>query len=294
MNILSRVNREGKIPRWRGINATAANIAQTLQSQQKGNIIGVDATVDEFATNFTFPSPQDRLEHYMGDWFNRTLSPGKISCNEIGARDTLVSDTPVLWRASRLKRETGRQGRSWLIGAYLVDALDVISHSKGRDALLVLIIGDSHTHSTTLPAVAKTRFSRFAREKGREDRPFFRPIIFPMHMNRHYSPVDEYLKLQREGGETEWEDKKAALIWRGGLTGVTGKGSSDKSKLTTYAHGGPRVQVVKRYFRANTSDVDVALQAGDTVTKWAPAQYRDMNRYTRGSDTSMRDQLRYK
>ena len=41
-----------------------------------------------------------------------------------------------------------------------------------------------------------------------------------------------------------------------------GKGTSNKSKLTTYANGGPRVQVVRRYFRANASDVDVAFQAG--------------------------------
>lgn len=76
----------------------------------------------EFTTNFTFPSPTQRLKYYMGDWYERSVDPGNknILCNEIVAVDKIVSDKPVLWRASRMKYEIGHnKEKNWLIGSQI-------------------------------------------------------------------------------------------------------------------------------------------------------------------------------
>jgi hypothetical protein len=164
----------------------------------------------------------------------------------------------------------------------LVDAYNVI-HEKIDDRYMILQIGDSHSRSTKLPTVAKTRFSRFATAKG-SGKPFFESIIFPIRLFRHYEPIKEYLKLHREGKVCQWKDKQPALIWRGGATGV---GTAlDKVLLATYVNYGSRMKVVKEYFSKNISNVDVAFEKGH-ATKPNPQLVRE-------SHTSMIDQLKYK
>jgi len=246
-------------------------------------------------TNFIFPSRQTRLKYYMGDWFGRTLLSKDISCNEITAVGKVISDHSILWRVSKMEQEIKTNStRDWLIRAYLVNAFDVINskgigREKDGDGWLILFLGDSHSHSTKLPVVAKTRFSRFATARS-TGKPFFDTIIWPLEMHRHYFPVNEYIKLEKEGKVCEWEDKKSVLIWRGGVTGI----ESDKNLSTTYPDGGPRLQVVNTYFNKNISDVDVAFQRGNPSVQRAPYKYRNVRIFVRGDDTSMIDQLKYK
>jgi len=255
-----------------------------------------ESTID-FPTNFMFPSSQVRVKYCMGDWFGRTLHPKDIPCNQIQAVDSILSDKPVIWRASKMKHEIQNNGKkNWLIGAYLVDAYNVMKSTGIGDGIfddrwLVLHIGDSHSHSKKLPAVAKTRFSRFATSK-RTGKHFFESIIFPLEMSRHYEPIDEYIKLHKEGKVCKWKDKQSELIWRGGVTGVNG--NSDKSILATYVDGGSRIQVVKDYFSKEISDVDVAFQKSSPTVGWAPYQFQEEAQLVRGSHTSMIDQLKYK
>ena len=161
-------------------------------------------SIELSSNNFTFPSPETRVKYYMGDWYGRTVSNSDdVLCNEISAFNEVLSDQTVLWRERKMAEEiAANSSKKWLIRAYLVNVFDVInSKEKERknskdddDRSYVLFLGDSHSHSTKLPVVAKTRFSRFAIEKSTNN-PFFTPIIWPMEMHRHYFPVQQYLKL---------------------------------------------------------------------------------------------------
>ena len=249
-------------------------------------------------TTYTFPTPQMRFKYYMGDWYHRSLSPANVDCGGVADFDKIISDQPVLWRMNRMKETIdsdceGTSGhnrlcKNWLADAYLSFAIAVMnSTGKGwiNDRWLLLQIGDSHSKSTVLPVVAKTRFSRFAVEKT-SGRHFFNPIIFPLEMKRHfYETIDEYTKLLNEDmiflnekKVSTWEDKKSALIWRGSLTGITG----DKNLVSTYIEGGPRLNVVRNYFDHNTSVIDVAF---------TDDPYRQ---FVRRNFISMADQLEFK
>lgn len=110
-------------------------------------------------------------------------------------------------------------------------------------------------------------------------------------MHRHYSPVKEYVKLAEEGKVARWEDKKPALIWRGGLTGTLA--STPKAALSAHIEGGPRAHVVKRYFHADSSVVDVAFQRGSPTLGWNTYD-QTLRKLARDAHTSMEDQLRFK
>jgi hypothetical protein len=260
-----------------------------------------DSIVRDAITSYTIPTPQMRLTYYMGDWFNRTLIPSDVNCDGIDAVDQIVGDRPVLWRIRKMKQIIDKDCKGsgfnrlcldWLADAYLAHALAVMNSTGGRadmnDQWLLLNIGDSHSQSTELPVVAKTRFSRFAMAKSTGES-FFRPIIFPMEMKRHfYLPLAEYTNLLNEDkiflyndneNVCKWEGKKSALIWRGSFTGANGP----RTLLTTYIDGGPRMNVVKKYFDHNTSVIDVAF-----------SDHGLNGQYIRTSFSSMADQLRFK
>ena len=254
----------------------------------------------QFKTNFTFPSIDERLEYYMGDWYNRTLNPKNISCREIKAKNKIVSDKPVLWGLQQMEQTILKdRKKNWLVGSYLVNCFDVMNNTEEVDNIasdnnrraVVLNIGDSHSRSAILPVVAKTRFSRFATKKGKGEH-FFKSIIFPLSMSRHYNYINEYIQLYKEGNVSEWKHKKPTVIWRGSLTGV--KNGLDRQQTATHLAGGPRIQVVRQYYNGNVSQVDVAFQKGPSTTQWAPHAYKQDARLIRETHTSMFDQLKFK
>ena len=248
----------------------------------------------EIATNFIFPTPEERLKYYMGDWDGRSLTTQEIPCHKLSIINEVVSDKHMLW--SRVGTEHAiRKNRTkqWMIRDYLEDAFDVMKHNEftNKDEAYILLFGDSHTRATDLPVIAKTRFSRYAIENS-TGKPFYAPIIWPMEMGRHYNPVYQYNKLYEDGSVCAWDEKKSTLIWRGAFTGSIGI----KNLTTAYPYGGPRFHVVSTYFVANTSDVNVAFQRGHSTLnpRTVPPKYREATRLTSANDTSMLDQLKYK
>ncbi len=225
----------------------------------------------------------------MGDWFERTLEPGDIPCGEIKSRNKLgTNDLPVLWNSGPLG-EYVKRNTDWRTNAYLkhLHATMMGHDSSDGDRAAIMILGDSHSRSDRIPALAKSRFSQFALPR-QGDAPFFSTIIWPLSIERHYDAVDEYLWLEKAGKVVEWEDKKAALIWRGGATGI----KNDKTLVRDYPDGGWRIQVVKKYFGGDVSDVDIAFKTEDDTLKYAK-KYQVGN-LVRSSHTSMEDQLRFK
>jgi len=103
--------------------------------------------------------------------------------------------------------------------------------------------------------------------------------------------VDEYIKLHKEGYVPKWKDKKSTLIWRGAVTGTDD--NSNKKALTTYVDGGPRIQVVKNYYNAKITDVDVAFEKESPTLASAPYEYMNEAELARPG-VNMAGQLKYK
>jgi len=247
-----------------------------------------------FSTNFSFPSWQQRVKYYMGDWYNRTLN--RISCKGVKiatANGKIISDQTVLYSYKTLSSQV--KIKDWRVGPYLKLAHDIVSnvnlsYNDRENQQIVLVIGDSSHTGTSLPAIAKTRFSRFAIEKGTK-KTFFQSIIWPLSTNRHFdSRIDEYMNLRKEGRGTDWENKTSSLIWRGGVTGINGI----HRLLENHADVSARIQVVKRYFNSNTSDIDVAFPEQDRNSKHIPSKYKECRSYVRKGGTTMEQQLQYK
>lgn len=237
-----------------------------------------------FSTNFTFPSVEERIQYYMGDWFNNTLL--EISCGEVtvGSANEVVSDKPLLYTRDTLQRIVTRLGKKdWRVEPYHSDALHVMDNTTAE--LIILHIGDSHSLNPKLPSVSKTRYSKYAVSKD-TGKPFFSQIIWPLSTERHYGAVDNYAQLAKRGNITSWEDKKSTLIWRGGVTNLNSK-PSVKTPIDS-----PRTHVVSKYYNHNTSDVDIAFSEGST--KSIPLKYRSVEMKVRGTHTTVIDQLKFK
>mmetsp|Transcript_38600 Transcript_38600/g.65931 ORF Transcript_38600/g.65931 Transcript_38600/m.65931 type:complete len:131 (+) Transcript_38600:153-545(+) len=129
--------------------------------------------------------------------------------------------------------------------AYLKLANDIvnrvnISHNCSGNQQIVLVIGGSHHTGTSIPAIAKARFSKFAIRKGTNET-FFQSIIWPLGVERHFnSRINEYMKLFKEGRVVDWENNTSYLIWRGSATGVTG----NHKLLENHADISTRIQVL--------------------------------------------------
>ena len=157
---------------------------------------------------FEFPSRAMRLEYYMGDWYNRTLKGNDLPCGEIKHRNIQPESRAfdVLWELGALDRFV-KSHDDWRTVPYLahlhrVHTANETSVALDSDRSVMFLLGDQHSQSTTLPVVAKSRFSRFAVSKSGEK--FFSTIIWPLEMERHYDPIDDYLDLQREGKVLKW------------------------------------------------------------------------------------------
>ena len=244
---------------------------------------------------FQFPTRAMRVTYYMGDWANRTLGENDLPCEEIKHRNIQPESRAldVLWGLDFLDRFVENHD-DWRTREYLVHLRRVLTANEtsvglDNDRSVIFLLGDQHSRSTRLPVVAKSRFSRFAVSKQSGER-FFSTIIWPLEMERHYDPVEDYLKLLREGKVLKWEDKRDALIWRGSATGIL----TDKSLLVkNHPEGGPRISVVTRYF-AKRPLADVAFRDDDSSMDSSTRKEYNISHLVRNTDTTMEDQLKYK
>mmetsp|Transcript_31424 Transcript_31424/g.94011 ORF Transcript_31424/g.94011 Transcript_31424/m.94011 type:complete len:454 (-) Transcript_31424:285-1646(-) len=200
--------------------------------------------------NFNFPSPEERVEYYMGKWFNRTgygrSEPGEggndmtttTACGEIPLavpsyfRGGLGWDTPLICDAASLRRMRVRKMlRGEVTATYEEDVLhyfygggggsggdsgDDEDDAGGRpiaDRRVIFEFGDFEDHRAVVtkhPAVVKSRYARS--ELGSPDTESY-PIIALLNVGRHYSKVDSVRQYH------PWETKRDAVLWRGATTG---------------------------------------------------------------------------
>mmetsp|Transcript_18059 Transcript_18059/g.37876 ORF Transcript_18059/g.37876 Transcript_18059/m.37876 type:complete len:449 (-) Transcript_18059:81-1427(-) len=277
----------------------------------------------------SFPTREERVKYYMGDWYNRTLHPHEIDCRGIRAANVLLSNVPVLMTAEWItSRENRTESADWRDRCYVRAAYDVIRASghattttyydNGRIAVnekndittippmrrfdrFILLIGDQQYPDPHLPVAVKTRYSRHAFDKS-TNLPFFRNMIWPLNMKRHYDDLGRYKFLQYTGRVTKWEHKKETLIWRGAITGYGPNRANVAVRVESDENGnvtspsfpyGPRIHAVATYFHADTSVVDVAFPSNAELPR-QPEIAKLVTPYLRNTHRSMREQLQFK
>ena len=163
-----------------------------------------------------------------------------------------------------------------------------------------MCVGDSSSSKADLPVAAKTRRAGFMEvqevrpgETKNETKSYF-PIIWPVNMVRHFGPVDDYLQLANASNVTKWEDKKEAIIWRGGFTGVPGLIKNRGFRPPSNVHGS-RVQAVVVNCYQNISKIDVAFHDVPKRHGIPPKLAMELKENcVRVEQSTMQEQLEYK
>jgi len=259
-------------------------VQHSFQNFQERNILFRSFTANN--QNFSFPSREERLRYYMGDWYNRTLEPKYIDCSGIERVDVLTSNKNTMMSTEWVMRQI-REHRAQKYLTYAMEVVRGAGQNVEQDFnRFIMVVGDAHCHNDRLPSAAKSRYNYFAIDK-KTRKPFFMPIMWPLNLIHHYGPVDKYISLLESSKITKWENKKPTLIWRGDSTGI---GLHHKYVWNT-TNCGRRVHTVRKYFFANQSDVDIAFS---NVKNKIPGNCVDVEQLVRASHTSMEDQLKFK
>jgi len=196
----------------------------------------MDLTVSTHVWNtdqpeFIFPSVEERVQFYMGSWYdfhdnhnitvhNETIHIRRLICdksmNKGYANSRLVYSTkPTIYPFDVLLHRN-KMTKHWT-ASYLKDATNVMTYSDTSvqqeyhdEKYVILSSGDDTFEDRTKPIVFK------ARKIIKSVNGSHRPIIWPLRMDRHFhGPLNELQTLVRDGNDTKWEDKKNVLHWRG-------------------------------------------------------------------------------
>ncbi len=201
-----------------------------------GNLENKSSDVEQESRNvftvrqYTFPSVDERFQYYMGDWFNKTnWSLTKSYCSLIKKATKFQANNDLVYSLSFLESCSTKQN-------YCKDALDVLRRAKAtsNETIAMFHFGDTHSHyDVPLPAVSKSRpaISEYMSVS-------MMPIIWPLHVHRHYHYVEEYAREN----EVAWEDKFSKIYWRGESSG----------------HGS-RLRLLNQWIQYDNSVVDVAF-----------------------------------
>lgn len=179
--------------------------------------------------NFIFPTVEERVEYYMGSWYNRSLSVPKSAEESLlcGRLYVATSHSKIEPHRDTLYSFTNLQKRSLMPtfwqSVYLKDAANILAHVESHvdqgemeEKYVILKTGDGYSPDENKPVVAKTR--RCVKENEAQCDAYYQSIIWPLHMDHHFSSVNKLQSIK----QTSWERKKEMVVWRGACTGVGG------------------------------------------------------------------------
>eukprot|EP00956_Cyclotella_meneghiniana_P021632 scaffold39630_cov74-Cyclotella_meneghiniana.AAC.1 len=167
---------------------------------------------------YTFPTVEERLEYYMGDWYEQTnwSVPDCKVVNSLLVTDG-IRNNPMLLSRKVMKEcaESDNRKRDYCFDAHAsaanLDATDIDTprwlFTFGENQKV-----DIHSQGGKLPIIAKARPSMLSSKS--------QPIIWLLNVKRHYVPVEYYHREIRESGlEVPWSEKEEKVFWRGSPTG---------------------------------------------------------------------------
>ena len=218
--------------------------------------------------NYSFPSREERIKYYMGQWYGQRLQPLEFKCKTLDSVNILdskfVGNVPVMYSGEKILNEL-QTNPDWRVSRYLKEAYDILALGIGINSTeaeknrssLILIIGDGMTidvmRNIHFPIISKARPCQHVTDEN-TGRPFPAFITWPLNMFRHYVEVDKYVRLKLTGKVQKWEDKISRLVWRGVPTGYL-----QGRRFLTGFENGPRIQAVLSNFHKNITDIDVAF-----------------------------------
>lgn len=186
-------------------------------------------------SEYTFPSVQERLEYYMGDWYN-TTEWNVPDCNLVKEQDDYnkVADQDVLLTSNVIKEcmESGSKlGITYCVDAY--SFINTTEVARRNDAHWLVRFGfqDRLTKlGNQLPVISKARPSIVSH--------YPQPIIWLLNKNRHYDELHLYHQniLEKEM-EIPWSVKLPKVFWRGSTTGNRANDAGNRlAYLTQWVH----------------------------------------------------------
>jgi len=211
-------------------NNTTTTIEQLQQQDQQNDTVhsspltpidGVSSSSSFKVDEYTFPIVQERLQYYMGDWYNRT-DWSVPDCNLVKEEHNYddVADKDLLLTSNTIKKcmDSGENVKNSIGITYCKDAFSFINTTETArrdDAHWLVRFGfqDRLTElGNQLPIICKARPSILSYHA--------KPPLWLLNERRHYGELEHYhRKVVLRKGEVPWSEKLTKLFWRGSTTG---------------------------------------------------------------------------
>ena len=196
-------------------------VVQQEQVQQNSTGDSSNATSSFKVDAYSFPTVQERLQYYMGDWFNKTdwsvpdcsLIKEEHNHSNIADRDCLITTQTIKECMYRGLSTPNSIGNTYCKDAY--SFINTTEASRGDDASWLFSFGDKVAElGNQLPIIYKARPSLLSSDLPKTP-------LWLLNKNRHYRELDRYHNeiIGSEQGEVPWSEKIPKLFWRGSTTG---------------------------------------------------------------------------
>eukprot|EP00984_Skeletonema_dohrnii_P023082 scaffold12185_cov114-Skeletonema_dohrnii-CCMP3373.AAC.10 len=184
-NVLARTKDEEEL--------LATDEEQMITHNDATSFLAKEASSSIKVANYQFPSLQERLQYYMGDWYNKS--------------DWTVPDS----ECKLLRKVTDQLDAHDVIDTYdtINNTLDEADSSNNR---WLVSFGDrTHGIKETLPIITKARRSALSFAP--------QPIVWLLKKERHYKDLENYHRnIVKKGNEVPWSEKLSKVFWRGATT----------------------------------------------------------------------------
>ena len=240
---------------------------------------------------YSFPTVQERLRYYMGDWFNKTewsVPDCNLVNEELNHSKIIDQDRLLTTKTIKQCMYSGLSIPNSIGNTYCKDAYSFTNATeasrRGRDDAHWLVrfgFGDRLTElGNQLPIITKARPSLLS------DHP--KTPLWLLNKNRHYNELDRYHnKVVRGDGEVPWSEKVPKLFWRGSTTG------------NRAGDAGRRLDFLAQWVHHNDKKIDIGFNNVVQMTSTFQHEYieRHYSRKGKGAEEgreSLHDMNRYK
>eukprot|EP00985_Skeletonema_marinoi_P001183 scaffold475_cov92-Skeletonema_marinoi.AAC.2 len=193
---------------------------QTLagDKQQKRTHVHAKETSSSIkVAKYQFPSVQERLQYYMGDWYNKsdwTVPDSECKLlRKVNDYQQVLRD--VMFRTTDFK-ECMSSHRKRIKAIYCRDTYHTINNTldeaDSSNNHWIVSFGDrTQRIKETLPIITKARQSALSFAP--------QPIVWLLNKGHHYNDLEDYHRdIVKKGKEVPWSEKLSKVFWRGATT----------------------------------------------------------------------------
>mmetsp|Transcript_11642 Transcript_11642/g.17923 ORF Transcript_11642/g.17923 Transcript_11642/m.17923 type:complete len:444 (+) Transcript_11642:249-1580(+) len=284
-NVLARTKDEEQL--------LATDEEQMLTHIDTTSFLAKEASSSIKVANYQFPSVQERLQYYMGDWYNKSdWTVPDLDCKLLSK----VNDYQKVWHDVMFHttdfKECMSSHRIKTKAIYCRDTYGIINNTldeadSSNNHWLISFGDRTHGIKETLPIITKARRSALSLAP--------QPIMWLLNKGRHYNDLEDYHRdIVKQGKEVPWSEKLSTVFWRGSTTYNEKAGTSRLDYLAQWINyddnhtdiafskvvriaGFKREYVKKQYFREKQSLLEMnrykyllSIEGNDVATglKW--------------------------